>query len=128
MTAADTFSPEALRSAVVRYLDAVASGDPAAIGALYAPDATLEDPVGSEPRQGREAITEFYGAIANAKVTYELFTLRAAGNSAAFHFRIATEAGGRTFVVEPIETMTFDADGLITSMRAYWAPGDMQQG
>ncbi len=57
--------------------------------------------------------------------TAELLTIRVAGNSAAFHFRTVSKVGGQTYVMEPIDVMTFDDDAKITSTRAYWAQEDM---
>jgi len=116
-----------IRATVHAYLDAVAAGVAADIAALYADDATLEDPVGSEPRVGRTAIAEFYKAVEATDNSTELLTLRISGSTAAFHFRVVTEAGGQTYEVEPIDVMTFDEDGRITSMRAVWAPDDMRR-
>jgi len=103
----------------------VASGSATDIAALYTEDAALEDPVGSEPRVGRAAITEFYKAVESTENTTELHTLRISGTSAAFHFRVTTKVAGQTYEIEPIDVMTFDAAGSITSMRAFWAPSDM---
>lgn len=76
-------------------------------------------------RCGREAIEAFYGPLAAARVTTDLLAVRAAAGSAAFSFRVTTHAGDRQYVVEPIDVMTFDEAGQITSMRAFWAPEDM---
>lgn len=116
-----------IASIITAYLAAVASGDAATVAALYADDATLEDPVGSGPRTGREAITKFYGGL-QGEISTELLTARIAGLEAAFHFRVVTKAGGASYTVEPIDVMTFNDDGLITSMRAFWAPTDMVVG
>src|SRR5690606_37222028 len=115
-----------IRATVHAYLDAVAAGVAADIAALYAEDATLEDPVGSEPRVGRAAIAEFYKGVAATENTTELLTLRIGGSTAAFHFRVVTKAGEQTYEIEPIDIMTFDDEGRITSMRAVWAPSDMR--
>ncbi|MGB3301593.1 SgcJ/EcaC family oxidoreductase [Gordonia sp. (in: high G+C Gram-positive bacteria)] len=119
-------APE-ITSIIETYLAAVASGDGAAVAALYADDATLEDPVGSPPRQGREAIAEFYGGL-QGEVSTELIAARVVGREAAFSFRVVTKAGGASYTVEPIDVMTFNDAGLITSMRAFWAPSDMVVG
>ena len=115
-----------IRATVHAYLDAVAAGVAADIAALYAEDATLEDPVGSEPRVGRAAITEFYKGVEATENTTELLTLRIGGSTAAFHFRVVTKAGDQIYEIEPIDIMTFDDEGRITSMRAVWAPSDMR--
>lgn len=110
---------------VARYLSTVSEGTSADIAALYAADAWLEDPVGSEPRTGRAAIEEFYRGLDGADSTAELLFVRAVGHEAAFHFRVTTTLPDATVVVEPIDVMTFDDAGLITSMRAFWTPADM---
>jgi steroid delta-isomerase len=114
-----------IHATVVRYLDAVANGTSADIAALYAEDATLEDPVGTEPKTGREQIAAFYGALDGADIRTELLTVRVAGNTAAFHFRVVTDTGDQTITIEPIDVMTFDDQARITSMRAIWSPADM---
>ena len=123
-----TFEPDttaAITATVTTYLDAVARGSSADIAALYAENATLEDPVGSEPRVGKAAITEFYGALEGGSQETELLTLRVSGSSAAFHFRVVTPVGDQVYEVEPIDVMTFDEDTKITSMRAFWSPADL---
>ncbi|WP_018177226.1 SgcJ/EcaC family oxidoreductase [Jongsikchunia kroppenstedtii] len=114
-----------IRQTVTDYLARVAAGDAAAIAELYADDATLTDPVGSESKNGRAAIAEFYGALSGAKISTELLTLRVAGASAAFHFRVVTDTGEQQIIIEPIDVMTFDEQGKITSMAAYWSPADV---
>lgn len=124
----DTDIPEAaaVRATVVAYLAAVASGTAADIAALYAEGGTLEDPVGTTPKVGRAAAEEFYRPLEASERATELLTLRISGASAAFHFRVETKAGDKTYVITPIDVMTFDKDARITSMRAFWAPSDMQ--
>nr|WP_051009370.1 nuclear transport factor 2 family protein [Rhodococcus sp. P14] len=116
-----------MRATVTAYLSAVANGTADEITALYAPDATVEDPAGSEPKVGHEAIRAFYRAVENTRNETELLTLRITDAGAAFHFRVVTETDGQRYEIEPIDVMTFDENGLITSMRAFWAPADMRQ-
>jgi steroid Delta-isomerase len=110
---------------VHRYLDAVASGTAEDIAALYADDATLEDPVGSEPRSGRAAIGEFYGALDGTTRKTQLHTVRVAGDSAAFSFTVTTDTGQQTVEIGVIDVMTFDDRARITSMRAFWGSDDV---
>ena len=107
---------EAITKAVNRYLETVSQGRPDDIAALYAEDATVEDPVGSEVHIGRQAIRGFYTSVENVKSKTEVVTLRALGNEAAFFWRLII--GGMT--IEIISVMTFDHDGKIASMKAYW--------
>lgn len=117
----------ALESFVKRYLDTVAGGSAADIAALYADDATVEDPVGSgEVHIGRQAIEGFYKNMtaATTDIKTELLSFRPGGSEAAFLFAITINHAMR---IEPIEVMTFDGDGRITSMKAYWSPADIKQ-
>ncbi len=118
-------SRETILETIQKYVDTVATGASADVVALYADGATLEDPVGSEVRTTREQIAEFYGTLDSLEQTGRLLFARVAGNEAAFCFELATKAGDQTFTLSPIDVMTFDDDGLITSMRAFWAGEDM---
>ncbi|QSE81116.1 nuclear transport factor 2 family protein [Rhodococcus koreensis] len=121
-------SAEDIRKTVERYIEAVATGTAADVVALYAEGATVEDPVGTEPRTSVESLHEFYGVIEPLKQTGELLTLKIAGNSAAFHFSLVTDLGEQKLEIAPIDVMTFDDDGKITSMRAFWSQEDMITG
>ncbi len=120
-----TLSNEDARAAVERYVELVASGTADEVAALFAADATVEDPIGTEPYVGHEAIRGFFATFAGLDRSTRLVTLRAGGGQAAFHFVVETRAGDKTFRVEPIDVMTFDDAGLITTMRAYWSDTDM---
>ena len=120
-----TPSPEAIRATVENYLKFVASGTVDEIISLFAEGATVEDPVGTDVRTTEASLREFYGMIEPLKQESELLTLRIAGNTAAFHFRLVTDFGEQKFDLSPIDVMTFDADGKITSMRAVWSAEDM---
>jgi steroid Delta-isomerase len=120
-----SLSNDACAATVQRYLDLVASGSADEVAALYAEDATLEDPVGSAPIRGRSAIRAFYATIEDLAMTTTLHTVRTCAGQAAFHFRVETDTGAGTATMEPIEVMTFSDDGLITSMRAWWSDGDL---
>jgi steroid Delta-isomerase len=109
---------------VQRYLELVANGSADDVTALYAEDATIEDPIGSELRRGRAAIHDFYAAFESAEKQTELASLRVGGNEAAFLWSLKVTAGDSGTVIEPISVMTFDDDAKITSMRAFWSPAD----
>ena len=103
------------------YITALNNGDAAAIAALYADDATLEDPVGTEIKQGIEAIRAFYDYAAASVVSARLTgSPRVAGNEAAFAFEIVAGAGDSTMTIDVIDVFRFDDSGKVASMRAYW--------
>jgi steroid Delta-isomerase len=114
---------EAITKTVNRYLETVSQGRPDDIAALYAEDATVEDPVGGGVHIGRQAIRGFYTAVEGVESKTEVVTLRALGNEAAFLWRL--NMGGMS--IEIISVMTFDDDGKIASMKAYWGPENVTQ-
>ena len=110
---------EEIRNACATYIAAVAAGDYEMTASLYADDATVEDPVGSDPLVGIDAIHAFYKSVAGEGMTAEMIgKVQVVGNTASFHFQIIVDGNS---IVEPIDVMTFDDDGKITSMKAYWS-------
>ncbi len=118
--------PEAITETVNRYLALVATGTAEEIATLYAADATIEDPVGSDIRRGEDAIRAFYAGFQGAKKDTELAELRISGSEAAFFWHLTLDAGDSRTRISPISTMSFDEDAKITSMRAFWSPADVQ--
>ena len=114
-----------IRQVVDDYVRLVGTGTADEIVALYAADATVEDPVGTDLRTGHAAIREFYVGLEGLQQETRLITSRIAGGEVSFHFEIVTRAGDKTYTLSPIDAMTFDDEGLITTMRAYWADTDM---
>lgn len=115
-------SAEQITQTVNSYLELVSKGQADAITDLYADDATIEDPVGSELHIGRGAVRGFYTAVENVKAQTDVVTLRALGNEAAFHWTLSLDFGDNGMRVDIISVMTFADDGKIASMKAYWGP------
>jgi steroid delta-isomerase len=112
-----------MKAAMQAYIDKFNSSSAEAVAALYAESATIEDPVGSPPKQGKPAILEFYkSSIATgAKLALDAPIRGSHGSAAAMAF--SAKIGPLT--VRVIDVMTFDEDGKFTSMKAYFAPDDM---
>ena len=121
-------SAERISEVIHRYVELVASGTADEVVDLYAEGATVEDPVGSEVRSTRDSIREFYAALEGLEQEGRVLTARIAAGEAAFCFELATKAGDKTYTLAPIDVMTFDDDGLITSMRAFWSESDLLAG
>jgi steroid delta-isomerase len=119
-------SQEAVAQTINHYLEFVAKGDTDDIVALYAADATIEDPVGSELKRGHDAIREFYAAFQDVPKETELAELRVGGTEATFLWHLTLNTGDTSTRITPISLMTFDQDAKITSMRAFWSPSDVQ--
>ncbi|SDL90964.1 steroid delta-isomerase [Oryzisolibacter propanilivorax] len=114
---------EHMQAVVQRYIAALNAADLEAIVALYAPDAQVEDPVGSEPQRGHEAIRAFYARSLAMKLEVALQgAVRAVAGEAAFAFTVTLQQGPRRLVIAPIDHFRFDAEGRITHMRAFFGP------
>lgn len=115
------------REAVARrYVEGVSKRDVAAIAALYARDARVEDPVGSTPIVGIDAIVAFYRDVIFPQVHSAELTgpVRCPENRAAFSFRTLSRpaAGAELISTDIIDVFEFDAAGRVVSMKAYWTP------
>jgi Nuclear transport factor 2 (NTF2) domain. len=113
-------TPQEVQQLMQRYVERVDAGDIEGILALYAEDAKVEDPVGSTPLRGIEAIAAFYRqGLGTLQVSAALTgPVRATcDGQGAVPFRVVF--GGRALDV--IDVMAFDAQGLIRSMKAYWS-------
>ncbi|WP_040687686.1 nuclear transport factor 2 family protein [Nocardia vinacea] len=117
-----------IRDVIEQYVKLVGSGPTEAIVDLYAPDAVVVDPIGTEPKRGHDAIREFYEVLGNLDRETELHAdaVRIAGNHAAFMFTLVTKFGDQRFTLSPIDAMDFDDEGKIVAMRAYWSQDDMR--
>lgn len=117
----------AAKDSIDTYLAALCRADIDAIVDIYAEDATIEDPVGSAPIKGHEAIRAFYGAalgsITSATLTGEV---REAGNEAAFPFELRMTFNGTDMVMNIIDTFCFDDNGKVCAMRAFWSQANMR--
>lgn len=119
-------SQEAIAQTVERYLELLATGTADDVLTVYAADATIEDPIGSDLRRGHDAIHEFYANVQDIKKETELVELRVGGHEAAFLWHLTFHAGDNRSRISPISLMTFDEDAKITSMRAFWSPSEVR--
>ncbi|MFI0545702.1 MAG: steroid Delta-isomerase [Brachymonas sp.] len=122
-------SNENKRLAMQAYIDRMNAGDLAGVVALYADDATIEDPVGSSKLiTGKAEITEFYTTSMQTKAQLKLSApIRTShSDSAAMAFEVTLDWGG-LMSISVIDVMTFNAAGQFTTMRAYWGPEDMRK-
>lgn len=119
-------SEQEMKAALQAYIDGFKAGDAEKLVSLFADDAILEDPVGSDPVHGKEAIAEFYRGGVKVVTHMELSApIRAShSNAAAMAFDFEMNFDGQVIRTSVIDVMEFDAEGKIKSMRAYWGPSD----
>lgn len=113
-------------AAVQGYVAAFEKGDPEAAVALFAPDAIVEDPVGTPAKRGHAEIRAFYTASmqTGAKLRLE-GPIRCATDHAAFAFRVQLTLDGKMVTVDVIDIFRFDAAGKIVEMKAFFGPSNM---
>jgi steroid delta-isomerase len=108
-----------LQNAVAKYIEAFEKADLGIIEAIYATDATIEDPVGTPVKKGIEEIKAFYKSAFDMGVKLELNGKpRCAGTSVAFCFDVVMSG----MKISPIDVFELNVEGKVQSMRAYWGP------
>ncbi len=111
-----------------RSREAAMARDKEAWLALFADDAIIEDPVGpshfdpdGKGHRGKEAIAKFFDmAIAPSQLEFHFAQTYQCGNEEANVGQIVIVARGYRVVAEGVFTYRVNADGRITSLRAYW--------
>jgi steroid delta-isomerase len=111
-----------IRKLYDRYPDMVTKGDVEGIVALYAADATIEDPIGGPLHRGIDAVRAFYKAAAGTVTMKRVGPVHVAGREAATPLRVLIGAeGSQKQVLDIISVMAFNDDGKVASMRAFWS-------
>jgi steroid delta-isomerase len=118
-----------MKAALHAYVDRTNAGDAAGILALFAPGATIEDPVGTPPKRGEEIAAWFRDSVAfGARITPVADIRGSHADAAGLVFEVEfTPPGGRPTRIRSIDICTFDERGLITSLKAYWGPDDVEE-
>ena len=112
-------SREQVEATVRSYVEAVGRQDVDATVALFAQDARQEDPVGSRPNVGRDAIRGFFERAYRGTFSTTLTgPLLVTGDHAAVHFVITVPTDADPMVVRVVDLVRVDDDGLITELRA----------
>ena len=116
-----------MHEALARYTKCFSAGDADGVAALYAPDATIEDPIGAPLLHGHDEIRAFYKGAAEVSATIALdgaVRARADQCAAPLLAQIPSESG--VTEMEIVDVMTFNGDGLIQSMRAFWGEANVR--
>lgn len=119
-------TPEQMEAAVHAYVEAFTLGDVERAVAIFAADAVIEDPIGSEPRIGTTAIRAFYQtSMATGAKLHLAGPIRVAAAHAAFAMQVRLDWEGRETAIDVIDTFAFDDQGKVTRMNAYFGPGNI---
>jgi steroid Delta-isomerase len=117
-----------MKAAVEAYTAAHTAGDIDAIVAIFAEDAVVADPVDQPAFVGHEAIRAFFAGTHEFAESLELLVtgpIRAVDRFAAAPLRAVTSMGDAKFAIDIIDVFTFDDEGKVTDMKAYWTASDI---
>jgi len=107
------------------YAAAWSRGDVDGVAALFAPDAVVHDPVDGPAVEGLDNIRAFFaefGAPVRAIRVAGPVHISADCRHAAARMDAEAELGEGSTLVEALDVFTFDDEGRITTMNAYWGP------
>ncbi|WP_440898009.1 steroid Delta-isomerase [Amphibacillus sp. Q70] len=118
-----------MKTKLQEYVDAFNKGDLKRLMALFADEAKVEDPVGQPPKVGRQEIEEFYqqSLLGGAQLELLVPPRGSFSNAASITFAVHSKAEGQSIRIDVTDVMTFDTNGKIVTMQAFWGPDDMQQ-
>lgn len=118
----------AMKAALQAYVDRINAGDAAGVTALFAPDARIEDPIGSPPKTGADIAAWFADTVAYRTQITPVAPIRGShGGEALLVFDVTFTPPGSAerLRIRSADACTFDAQGRITSLRAFWGPDDI---
>ena len=119
-------TPEYMQQVVDDYLAAINAGDMAAVMALYADDAAVEDPVGTEPKRGDDILQFYTNAFSGGAKVDLTGPVRLSAKAAAFPFRAEiSRIDGPTIIVDVIDIFEFDSAGKVARMTAHFGPANI---
>lgn len=118
--------PAKMEAAVHEYVAAFEAGSADRVAALYAADATVEDPVATPLHHGREAIRAFYAESMKTGAKLKLEgPVRVVADYAVFPFSVNLHFEGSDKRIDVIDTFRFNDDNEVIEMRAFWGPSNM---
>jgi steroid delta-isomerase len=119
---------DAILETVRQYVARFNAGDFDGVVALFTEDAAQEDPVGTPANVGHAAIRQFFANVEGVgkpqlNVLHDPIVI---GDEAILTFSVITEVGDQKITVPfVVDHMTFDDDGRIAKLRAFFDPAAM---
>lgn len=104
--------------------------DVSSFTALFTPDGVLEDPVGTPPLRGREAIGQFLaaGRALIERTAYEICDVLSCGHESAVRWSaVVTTRRGDRVVIDGIGIFSFDDQHKLRQVREFYDVGQLQK-
>jgi len=111
------------RRAVHQHVELWNAQDRAAWLALFTDDVLYEDPPGTVSARGRQVMADYAwdrSFTDTKRWILEAVLVIACGHEAVVHMRNHGSVEGRPAWTDSMEIWAVDADGLVTSVRAFW--------
>lgn len=119
----NNLTPEQIEAIATEMFNRFAAFDAQGTANIFAPDGTIEDPVGSTPVQGTQAIIaylETFPAVLN-EIRIQSFDVTVAGQEAAIKWRLRFKTKtGNVFFVDGIGILKINEQGKVQSDREYF--------
>jgi len=112
-----------IRATIDRYLSSHSAGDIDGVVACFAPDAVVEDPIGTQRHHGSDELRAFFSGTHELCDSMRLDLtgpVRVVGRNVAFPMMAVSKIGEMTMEIDIIDVMVFDDEGRIAEMYAYW--------
>jgi uncharacterized protein (TIGR02246 family) len=118
-----TLTPAQIEAAVEEYFASVASRDVERFANNYATDGVLEDPVGTPPIEGQQAIAAVYaaGIAAFSEIKATVQEVIVGGNEAIVNWKIKVKTiKGKQITVDGMGLFKFNAAGKLLAVREFF--------
>jgi steroid delta-isomerase len=116
-------TPAQIEAAVEEYFASIGSLDVQRYVNNYASDGVLEDPVGTPPIQGTQAIGAYFGAIIApfSEIKPYVQEVVVSGQEAAVNWKLRLKTTtGKIIIIDGMGTFKFNQDGKLQSVREFW--------
>jgi ketosteroid isomerase-like protein len=116
-------TPEQIEAAVEEYFDSVGAFDVQRYVNNFAPNGVLEDPVGTPPVQGSQAIGAFIASIIApfSEIKHKIQDINVCGNEAAVNWKLHLKTTtGKKIVIDGMGVFKFNQNGKLQSVREFW--------
>lgn len=119
----NNLTPEQIEAIATEVFKRFAAMDAHGTAELFAPDGTIEDPVGTTPIQGTQAIIAYLETFPTIldEIRLQSFDVTVAGQEAALKWRLRFKTRtGNVFFVDGIGILKINAEGKVQSDREYF--------
>jgi len=119
----NNLTPQQIEAIATDVFNKFAAFDAQGTADLFAPDGTIEDPVGTTPVQGTQAIIAYlqtFPTVLN-EIRIQSFDVTVAGQEAAIKWRLRFKTKtGNVFFVDGIGILRINGEGKVQSDREYF--------